>query len=57
LYVKLQFTSNYLKKFETKERTAVIARNWRELSDGEKTSYKDKVTQVTFIKTMFGEKC
>jgi hypothetical protein len=40
----------------TKERTAVIARNWRELSDGEKTSYKDKVTQVTFIKTMFEEK-
>jgi hypothetical protein len=40
----------------TKERTAVIARKWRELSDGEKTSYKDKVTQVTFIKTMFEEK-
>ncbi len=36
LYFKLQFTSNYLKKFVTKERTAVIARNWRELSDGEK---------------------
>jgi hypothetical protein len=29
---------------------------WKELPENEKTPYKVKATQVTFIETMFGEK-
>jgi hypothetical protein len=32
------------------------SRLWKELSDEEKTPYNDRAIEVTFIKTMFGEK-
>jgi hypothetical protein len=33
-----------------------IAKRWKELSDDKKTSHHNEALEVTFIKTMFGEK-